>query len=177
MKFGSANKYNKQTSSFMFNMYEEPYYYMFKPTHVDEKKVRGSCGTYALSALLHLPPETISKSLPKTAKTWSDRAMKKMLSKHGWVVKEVTVTALKTNEEYIERPISEKHILLLGQRTSKHEGTWAFVYKDTWVHNYVEEKLNPLEFINNPIMSAYVLCRKNTLRRNTKIYLSEIKND
>lgn len=174
MKFGSANKYNKLESSFMFRMYEEPDYKMTKPNWVNEKKVRGSCGTYALSSLLDIAPEIISKWLPKTAKTWSDREMKKLLDKRGWIVKEVTVTALKTNTTYIEAPIKSDHILLVGQRTSKHEGTWAFAYKNKWIHNYEADNLDPLEFVNNPIMSAYVLCRKTTLDRNKKLYLKDL---
>lgn len=175
MKFGSANKYNKLKSSFMFRMYEEPFYQLTKPSYVDEKLVRGSCGTYALSSLFDVPPEIVSKWLPKTAKTWSDREIKKILDKKGWIVKEVTVTALKTNEHYIETPINQDHILLVGQRTSKHEGTWAFAYKNKWIHNYETMDLNPLEFVNNPIMSAYVLCRKTTVARNATIYLKGLK--
>lgn len=168
MRFGPAAK-NAKMDSKEWKKYKEPNFNPVKFPYgtYNHNKLRGSCGTYALSSILDMKPCKVSKFLPKSVITWSDREMKKMLNRHGWVVKELTVTSVKTSDHF-DTPITKDHIVLLGQRTSKNEGTWAIAYQNAWVHNFDAEMMSPLEFINNPIMSAYVICRKKTLRRNSK---------
>lgn len=143
------------------------------------KDLKGSCGTAAISTITGINPTLVDKKMPKTNDYWTDRAMKKFLKKHGYVMTEITVSRVTQNPDYQEEPITPNHILLVSQEVCYGEGTWAVIHDHKRYHNFEEEPLDPFEFINQPTMTVYSISHKkwqNLPPKNYKVRYDPMKN-
>lgn len=136
--------------SYNFNPKDKPLIY----------RLHGSCGTHALAYLTKSSPTKIDKSLPKNVMAWSDMRMVKYLREHDYIVQPVTINNV-TNRDWPNDHISKYHVLLVGQHVLKNnEGTWSVCWNNIRYHSGYREELDPLEFINCPIDSAYIIYNK-----------------
>lgn len=67
-----------------------------------------------------------------------------------------------TNRPNLGNLVTEKHVLLISQMFRKNEGSWCVLHKGKIYHNRKDETefFHSLEFINRPILSAYVIWKK-----------------
>ena len=119
--------------------------------------LRGSCGTCAIATLTGLNPKEIDRQLPKNTDYWKDLHVKKFLRKHGYEITEVTISRVTQNPDWQEDPITGKHVLLVSQEVLYGEATWAVLYGYKRYHNFEEDQLHLFEFVNNPLMTVYIV--------------------
>lgn len=134
--------------------------YNFNPKNIPMVyRLHGSCGTHALAYITKSDPIKVDKILPKSVEAWSDKRIVDYLRKRNYIVQPITINNV-TNRSILNDHISRYHVLLLGQHVLKHEGTWSVVWNNTRYHSGHIEELDPLEFINCPIDSAYIIYHK-----------------
>jgi hypothetical protein len=52
----------------------------------------------------------------------------------------------------------------------RNEGSWAVIHRNVVYHNQDEGALDPLEFVNNPLMTVYVVWHPKWAVRNPKVF-------
>ena len=114
-----------------------------------------SCGLDAYRTLTWKDPPRYTSRLS------TDRQMVSALRKDGIKVIPLTVCRV-TNREILSNLILETHVVLISQMFKKNEGSWCVLYDGRIYHNCSDEtdSFRMLEFINRPILSAYILWRK-----------------
>lgn len=80
------------------------------------------------------------------------------LSKYYQIVKVEKENQL--DEIYITNQITKRHILLVIQDYNKSEKSMSVIYNDIIYHNFSMMPLKPLEFLNRPLSSVFVLKKK-----------------
>lgn len=132
--------------------------------------LRGSCGTSALSTLTGISPILVGRKLAKTAESWRDRPMRKFLSRLGYQTTPVTMCDVTSESQYVHYPIRRFHVLLVSQLMIRNEGSWSVVHRNRVYHNMEESALEPLEFLNNPLMTVYIVWHKRWAVKDPKIF-------
>jgi hypothetical protein len=90
----------------------------------------------------------------------SDARMVQYLKDNGYTVEPITICSMaELNNDFdgADWHIRKDHVLLISQQFLKGEASWIVVYGDELMHNFQRAKLHPLEFINRPILTAYVV--------------------
>ena len=111
-----------------------------------------SCGQNALAIVTGLKPSSFPKK-----EHYSDNLMVSILRKLGYTIIPLTVAMLTNNEDFLVNRIKKHHVLLVSQMMLKNEGSWCVTYGGVLFHNFEIDSVQPLEFINRPIMSAYIV--------------------
>lgn len=118
------------------------------------------CGAYALHTLTKIPLKDIIKLQSKTIPGhWPTRTMMRFLAKHGCSVMPITLGNMVWAHNYDNgKPeIGGSNVLLIDQHCYDDQGTWSVVYGGRRAHSGEVDPLNPLEFINYPILQAYLV--------------------
>jgi hypothetical protein len=137
---------------------------------VKHDKLRGTCGTNAFSTLTGLKPVAASELLAPTATHWRDRPMRKALARLGYKTLPVTMCDVTNEKGWIKYPIRRFHVLLVSQLMTRNEGSWSVIHRNRVYHNMDEAYLDPLEFLNNPLMTVYIVWNKKWLVKNPQIF-------
>ena len=109
------------------------------------------CGACALALITGTPPETIASG--RRSRHYSDGFMLAYLRQRGFRAIRLTLCNIST----ATASVGSAHVLLLSQLFRKNEGTWVVLHAGTCYHNFTQYSLEPLSFLNKPILSAYVL--------------------
>lgn len=125
-----------------------------------------SCGANALGLLTGFDPINLDTSHNKIYKSdhYSDDFMINLLRVEKFQVIKLTKANL-TNPPQIGYPIKSNHILLVSQLFAKQIASWSVLWNDLIFHNFEVKKLMPFDFLNWPILSAYVLFKKGWRRK------------
>lgn len=120
------------------------------------------CGANAISSITGETLRDIAEA-NHFQKHYSDRFMVNYLKKSGHTVIPLTLCAMTqghTDHILIKNKISRYHVLLISQLFLENEASWIVAHKGKLVHNFDKHFLYPLEFINRPILTAYVVHHK-----------------
>ncbi len=109
------------------------------------------CGGAALALLSDTDPLTIP-SQP----TWPDSYMINFLKKKGFQVQKLTKYNI-ANRPGVTNPLTKNHLLLISMMFRRREASWVVYFDRMLYHNFEITELQPLDFINLPIVSAYML--------------------
>lgn len=109
------------------------------------------CGANALGLLTGEKPWKI-----KYRHHWPDEFLLKFLRKKGWNSHKITKYNV-TKSKKVSWPIDENHIVLFSFCTVRDEASWAVLHNNLIYHNFEITVCRPMEFLNRPILSAYVL--------------------
>lgn len=109
------------------------------------------CGATSLSLLVGELPHKCS-----FRKTWDDKFMINYLKKHHWKTAKLTKHNI-CNRETILGPIAKNHIILLSCLFRKKEASWLVLYNNWIFHNFEIVELTSYEFLNLPILTAYLI--------------------
>ena len=118
------------------------------------------CGAWALHAITKVPYHKIVP-LGKNGH-WPTRTMLKFLKMVGCEVTPITLgnvvhsQSVKTGK----RLLSERNVILIEQGCFKEESTWAVLFNGKISHSGELEDIEPMEFINWPILQAYLVTHK-----------------
>lgn len=116
--------------------------------------MEAGCGGCALAMLTGLNPAKMSKR-----GDWTPRFMLSTLKKHGFKIATLTNRNL-TNVLRVGWPISTLHVVLVRIKMIKHEASWAIIHNKILFHLFEVKPLSGYEFINHPIMDAYLIHHK-----------------
>lgn len=152
--------YNKKPID--FDVYRLP---NFKFKKTGPWGIRGyGCGANALTALTGAPP-WLTQELNGYSRDFKDRFMLDFLEDLGFKTIPITQCEMSVGQgESIMSKIKRDHLLLVSQLFSKNEGTWTVAYKGKLVHNFEINPIYPLEFVNRPILTAYVVFHKKFIK-------------
>lgn len=117
------------------------------------------CGASALAVLTGENPKSM-KSRPD----WDKQFMARHLRKRGFKVKELTRFGV-TNRQFAEYPIDGKHVILACCKFNETEASWVVVHRNKLYHNFEKSKLRPYEFLNHPIISAFIVMHPKWAKR------------
>jgi len=127
------------------------------------------CGATALSLLTGDHPFNI-RDLNKSEKHYPDRFMLKYLTDRFYTVVPITQRGVTScaSDCY---PVTSNHIILASQLMVKREASWVVYHRNLGYHNFTVGSVQNLDFINKPILTAYIIHhpRFDTTRRKALI--------
>jgi hypothetical protein len=130
----------------------------FNPYLFDQfKHPYKTCGTAAISLLTGISPVIIEKQLPRGQIDWTDHSMTKNLMDKKFIVKKITKCDLTGDPFVVRYPLQPNHVILISSLLCKMEGSWMILHNNLEYHNFEIKPLQPLEYVNHPIMSAHVV--------------------
>lgn len=131
------------------------------PVHLFDSYLYGKagCGATALGLITGISPLEIAAK--RNNVHYSDRFMVEFLRKHGISVFEVNCANI-SNRKTWSHCIRDDHVLLYSSLIQKKEATWFVSYgiNGNIFHNGEILRASYLDFINFPIISMFVLHRK-----------------
>lgn len=83
--------------------------------------------------------------------------MVEFLRANGFLVFAITKCDVSKDQDAIDYHIFSDHVVLVSSLVAKSETTWQVIYDGFIFHNFEIDKMSPLEFLNNPPRTAYVL--------------------
>ena len=114
------------------------------------------CGRTALTTLTGVSPDMIP--IGKGEKHhYSDRFMVNFLRQRDYQVLPVTQCDMTQHSDVILHEITEDHVVLFSQLMIKNEASWSVTYGGLVYHNFYVTRLHGMEFLNKPLLSAYVI--------------------
>ena len=113
------------------------------------------CGVTALSLLTGDHPSNVRKA-NKERESYPDRFMVNYLKDREFIVVPITKRNITSCDASIY-PLSSTNVILISQMMCKKEASWFVFYKNFFYHNFKLSKVDHLDFINKPIMTAYCL--------------------
>ena len=116
------------------------------------------CGPCALSLLTGIPVSIISKQNRFLSST-SDAFVVNFLRRNGFSVLELDAAKI-TNFEQITNKFTERNVFLVSQLFSRQQGSWAVIMGEYHIHNYSIEILSSKEFLERPVLTAYLIKAK-----------------
>jgi len=118
------------------------------------------CGYSVISTLTGESPFSLKKK-NKNSEHCSDEFVIKRIKLKGFKVLPITKCLVSnTKSDYIYDKIKDYHCLLMSQLYKKAEASWTISVFGKIYHNYMAYDLKPLEFVNRPIVSAFLISRK-----------------
>jgi hypothetical protein len=132
-----------------FDEYRSPF---FKPADV---RPSNSCGWDTFLLITGKYP------IGKFGQLTTDKKMVMALEKEGVTVIPLSICSV-TNRYDLRNLVSEEHVVLISQMFRKNEGSWCVLHNGEIYHNCTKETdfFHMLEFINRPILTAYILWKK-----------------
>lgn len=116
------------------------------------------CGANCLSTLTGEEPGAIA-SRNKYNPHYSDKFMVSYLKKRDFKVVPLTVCGLTGSSDLINN-VKSNHVILISSMFKKFEASWSILYDGYMIHNQDIVAPSVLEFINRPILTAYVVFRE-----------------
>lgn len=119
-----------------------------------------SCGCSTLALLTGISPFILSV-LNKNKNHTSDKFMLDILKSNGFKIAKLTQCSVSNNtSRVLQNSIKYYHVLLVSQLVLKNEATWSVINDQYIYHNFLVNLLKPLEFLNRPPITAYLLFHK-----------------
>ena len=116
------------------------------------------CGASAISLLTGINPYK-TLQLFKGYSHFPDSLMVRALEMNKVKVLKLTQSNL-TNNTIPTYNIEKNHVVLLSCLMMKKEATWVVLWNNFLFHNFEVSQISRLEFLNFPILSAYLLKKK-----------------
>lgn len=118
------------------------------------------CGCSALALLTGVNPFHIS-ALNKSKDHTSDKFMLDFLKSNGFKIAKLTQCSVSNNiTRVLENKIKYYHVLLVSQLVLRNEASWSVINDQYIYHNFLVNLLKPLEFLNRPVLTSYLLFHK-----------------
>lgn len=114
-------------------------------------RARLGCGACALALLTGARPESIAAK--NGGRHYSDEFMIRFLRARGFQTVRLTLCNLSARTS----KLGNAHVLLTSQLFRRNEGTWGVIHGDLFYHNFSAYNLETLAFLNQPILSAYLV--------------------
>lgn len=114
-------------------------------------RARLGCGACALALLTGARPESIAGK--NGGRHYSDKFMVSFLRIRGFQTVRLTMCNLSAGAS----TLGSTHVLLTSQLFRRNEGTWGVIHSDLFYHNFSSYNLDTLAFLNQPILSAYLV--------------------
>jgi hypothetical protein len=127
------------------------------------------CGACALALLTGISPKTLYLQNSFDNPNWPIDKVLRILRDEFFEIQEITNEGVKKNKTDIDMPISSYHPILTVQKMTKSETSFQFIYNNLVYHNFETRPLKPMEFLNNPIVKAYLII-KDEWRDNSSKY-------
>ena len=119
-----------------------------------------SCGCSTLALLTGIDPFILSASNKNRDHT-SDKFMLDILKSNGFKIAKLTQCSVSNNRtRVLENNIKYYHVLLVSQLVLRNEASWSVIQGDYIYHNFIINLLKPLEFLNRPVITSYLLFHK-----------------
>lgn len=119
-----------------------------------------NCGSSTLALLTGINPFHIS-ALNKNRDHTSDKFMISFLKSNGFKIAKLTQCSVSNNRTRImENNIKYYHVLLVSQLVLRNECSWSVINDQYDYHGFLVNLLKPLEFVNRPIITSYLLFHK-----------------
>ena len=118
---------------------------------------KAGCGATALGLITGISPLEIAKR--HNSAHYSDRFMVDFLRKHGVSVYEVNRANL-SNKKTWTHSLKDNNVVLYSALIQKGEASWFTSVFQNIYHNCEVMKASYLDFVNFPIVSMFVLYRK-----------------
>ena len=116
------------------------------------------CGPCTISLLTGVHPIKILDRI--RSNHTSDEKMRRLLREHGISSRLITKCEMTNDEAVVEHQITSQHVILISQLMRKNEGSWGVLYDGILYHNMRPCSWGVLELLNRPVLSAYVLYKK-----------------
>lgn len=129
--------------------------------HLFTHQLLAHCGCGA-NTLALLTGEAPWKIVPYR-KHWPDEYLLKYLRKRGWKTHRITKYNV-TKSEFMSWPITEDHVVLFSFCVKRKEASWGVIFGGNIYHNFEITSLRPMELLNRPILSAYVLTHPDLMK-------------
>lgn len=113
------------------------------------------CGRTALSLLTGIPPNKFPEQ-----KNYKDLYMVRELMSRNFITLPITIADVSQTPQFIASHIKDNHVVLTSQMAIKGEATWSVLFGGYVFHNFAVESLQPLELLNRPLLSAYLIYNK-----------------
>ena len=121
------------------------------------------CGYCAASLLTGVFPSKILQLNNKNIHC-SDRFLINYLKKNKFKIQPLSLCGVSnTRADIIKNKIHPYYVILAKQLYKKNENSWAIICNNFIFHNFTIYPLKELEFVNRPIMGAYLIKHKNYL--------------
>lgn len=111
------------------------------------------CGASALSLLTGIHPSKF-KAPPRG--DWKDHIVLSILNANKFKTARLTMRGV-TNFDWTSYPIGRQHVVLAKIKLIKYNASWVVIHSGIIFHNFELAPLKPLEFINHPVMAAYLV--------------------
>ena len=111
------------------------------------------CGATALATITGTDPRHYLM-LNGNKAACGDVFMKKRLELEGYEVIPLTKRGLNTSK-IIEYPVENNNVLLVSQLVARNTTTWMVYYAGLSWHNFQVGRVEALDFINKPTITAY----------------------
>ena len=113
-----------------------------------------------MALLTGINPFHIS-ALNKNRDHTSDKFMISFLKSNGFKIAKLTQCSVSNNRTRImENNIKYYHVLLVSQLVLRNECSWSVINDQYDYHGFLVNLLKPLEFVNRPIITSYLLFHK-----------------
>lgn len=119
-----------------------------------------TCGATAAATLTGHNPYSIFKNVNKQRASFSVKLMCDYLRSQKFDVIPLTVADV-TNSLFVENKIDINHLLLVRQMYRKNDASWVIIVGLEYIlHNFEIQKLKADEFIQRPLLDAFLLFKK-----------------
>jgi hypothetical protein len=113
------------------------------------------CGANALGLITGINPIKFKTR----SQLYDDSFMLRNLRKNGFSCYKITKSNL-TNNRMIRNNLTAQHIILYSQLLCKGEASWIVSHGGYLFHNFTIEKIDYYNLMNWPIISGYVIYKK-----------------
>ena len=117
-----------------------------------------SCGEHAVWTLTH--KGFSEEERQRYGWVLTRNQMVRLLRKRGLTVIPLSVCDVTNRRFAFDNPIKHRHVVLICQLMHRGEASWGILYGNKYCHNNFWEEPQVLEFVNRPIIAAYLVWHK-----------------
>ena len=131
----------------------------FNPTFFDEQIYAiAGCGCNLIALLTGINPYKIRKD-NKNKNHYSDSFVIDYLKRFKFKIHKITQCEVSNNtSDFLLNTVKPYNIIICCQLVKKNECTWSCIWNGQFsIHNFSINRINPLEFINRPPQSCYLI--------------------
>lgn len=116
------------------------------------------CGICCLSLLSGQHPSTIYNTNKKNPNDFKDSFMVNFLRKKKFDILPIKMLQVSNHLQTFTDQITKRHVLMISQIFNKEESSWSVCWGGEYLcHNFYISHLERLEFLNRPILSAFLI--------------------
>lgn len=131
----------------------------FVPHLYCEAYGRLGCGATLLSLLTGENPLYIKNNNEYNPNEWTDKFLINYLRRRKFRVVQLASLEV-TNFDSYENPIKLDHVIIVSQIFNRKDSSWSCIYNGRIYHNFVISNFDNYEFLNRPILTAYLVWHK-----------------